>query len=280
MQADICTGKVKNPLSGNDNSERGKQVLEMLGEISSVEREYVWYACYGSNLNMERFMRYINKCTDTSSAVEDRPFQIPHNIYFAKAAKCWDNGGKAFLDDTSDGFAYGRIYKITRSQYEQIRGYEGPDYTKQIELGMTDGLPVYTFTDTQRNEDIRTPSAKYFSTILSGLQECYNCLEDEEKLVQYLIGAIMPDNAYMAAKIIRLNNHYLSTVEMAEKAGLGISEAIAAVEWLVAHGMIRQDSRSVRANHHISDSGACFYTEDSPCGRALIDEMINAFAAC
>lgn len=277
VQTDICSGKVTDSWSGMDYSERGKQVLEMLGEVPDIQQEYVWYACYGSNLNAERFMRYIDRCTDTSAPVEDRPFRIPYKIYFAKTAKNWDNGGKAFLDDTADGFAYGRIYKITRNQYEQIRRFEGPDYAKQIELGMTDGLPVYTFTDTQRNADIHMPSAAYFSIILSGLQECYNGLVDEEILVQYLINAIMPADTYTVAKAIRQNDHYLTNARIAEKTGLAISDAVAAAEWLTTHHVIRQDSRSVRAGHGIDAPDAYFYTSDTPCARALIDEMIKAF---
>lgn len=35
---------------------------------------YVWYACYGSNISKMRFMDYINRCRDTTPPVEDRPY--------------------------------------------------------------------------------------------------------------------------------------------------------------------------------------------------------------
>ena len=74
---------------------------------------YVWYACYGSNINRERFMRYINRCSDTTPPVEDRPYEFKHPVFFAGHSSIWENKGTAFLDVWSEGDALGRIYKIT-----------------------------------------------------------------------------------------------------------------------------------------------------------------------
>ena len=41
---------------------------------------YVWYACYGSNINRERFMRYINWCSDTTPPMEDRPWEAEDGL--------------------------------------------------------------------------------------------------------------------------------------------------------------------------------------------------------
>ena len=137
------------------------------------ENEYIWYACYGSNINRERFMKYIHGCNDSSAPVEEYPFEFPYNIYFAAESPRWDNKAVAFLDDTCEGHALGKIYKITREQYEDVKLQEGSKYTKKVEVGTVDGIPVYTFTDIQRRVDIGIPSDAYFNTILNGLIETY-----------------------------------------------------------------------------------------------------------
>lgn len=164
--------------------------MEMVCNNSLEETKYIWYACYGSNVNYERFMKYINKCTDKTPPIADRPFVFQHNIYFAKASSYW-GGGKAFLDDTCPGKAFGRIYKITREQFMEVKGFEGKDYGKELKLGTVAGLPVYSFTDKQKNHPETIPSLKYFDTILSGLLECYEGIEEKMDLAKYLIERIL-----------------------------------------------------------------------------------------
>ncbi len=135
--------------------------------------EYVWYACYGSNINKERFMRYINNCSETMPPVEDRLFEFPHNVYFADESRIWENKAVAFLDDTRNGHALGRIYKITRAQYDEVKQQEGRKYTKFVDMGVIDGLPVYTFTCPKQYEEHAEPSEAYVGTILAGLEEVY-----------------------------------------------------------------------------------------------------------
>lgn len=275
LETEICTGKIKDAWSGKDYSEKGKEVLEMYHGGEPIESEYVWYACYGSNLSRERFMRYIRECSDQSAPIEDRPFLFEYNIYFAKAASGWDNGGKAFLDDSCPGAAYGRIYKITREQYEQVKTKEGSDYTKRVSCGIIDGLPVYSFTDTQKNTPTRTPSAKYFTTILTGLKECYGDILSNSD-VDYLIDAIFPENVFLVVRAIKEHANYMTNTEISSATGLELSKVVAATTWLVEHNVIQQDRRSVHAGHQTSDAEAYFFTVDAPCGRALIAEMINA----
>ena len=159
----------------------------MTNEISN--KEYVWYACYGSNINRARFMRYIDGCSDTTPPVEDRPFELPYSIYFAASSVRWENKAVAFLDDSRTGHALGRIYKISREQYDEVKLQEGVKYTKQVELGEVDGLPVYTFTDVEVRSDRGEPSEAYFCTILEGLVEVYP-ERDEKELRAYLMGGI------------------------------------------------------------------------------------------
>ena len=275
LETDICTGKIRDVWSGEDYSEKGNEVLAMYRTGDLSESEHVWYACYGSNMSRERFMIYINKCSDKRAPIEDRPFLFEHSIYFAKTASGWSNGGKAFLDDSCPGSACGRIYKITKEQFEQVQNQEGPDYKKKVYCGMVDGIPVYSFTDMQKNNSTKTPSNEYFATILAGLKECYGDILSNTE-VDYLIGAIFPENAFSVARAILKHPHYLTNIELSEITGLNLSKVVAATAWLVEHNVIQQDRRSVHAGHHINDAEAYFFTVDSPCGRALIAEIINA----
>ena len=82
------------------------------------ENEYVWYACYGSNINIDRLMIYINGdqngkfghvegCSDKSKPLEAKPYIFNCSIYFAKHSNRW-NGGVAFLDYEHNGQSYGK----------------------------------------------------------------------------------------------------------------------------------------------------------------------------
>lgn len=246
------------------------------GHTIPHEPEYVWYACYGSNVNRDRFMNYINGCTDTTPPVADRPYVFNHSIYFAKSATNWDNGGKAFLDDTCPGKAYGRIYKITRAQYEEVKRKEGGDYTKMLNLGTVAGLPVYSFTDVQKNSPVRMPSKDYFTTILDGLKDCYAGIMEEAELVAYLIGRILPENTFAVVRSIKQNPHYMTNAEIGRSTGLALFEVTAATKWLVKHNVIQQDRRSIRARHQVTNAEAFFYTAEGPCARDLIGAMIKA----
>jgi hypothetical protein len=275
LEKEICTGKIRNMWSGDDYIDRGKKVLSMYQNMKNIDTEYIWYACYGSNINKERFMKYINNCSDKTPPIEDRPFMFNHSIYFAKSSGQWDNGGVAFLDDSCVGEAYGRIYKITRAQYEEVKSQEGPSYTKKIYLGEIDGTPVYSFTDTQINEPVRMPSHKYFTTILDGLKECYNGLYSCESMVSYLVDAIFSGTVFHVARAIKESEHYISNIQISDVTGLDENNVIIATKWLVKHNVIQQDQRSIRAGHDISNPDAFFFTVDSPTGRTLISVMVE-----
>lgn len=168
---------------------------------NTKETEYVWYACYGSNISRRRFMRYIDSCTDTTPPVEDRPFEFSHSIYFAKSSAIWDNGAVAFLDVETEGKAYGRIYKITKEQFMEVQQMEGPKYTRGLEFDPIDGLPVYSFTDVETKAEVSTgiPSKGYFDEILLGLTECYTD-QPRPVMAEYLINKIIPSGDYLVAK--------------------------------------------------------------------------------
>ena len=78
-------------------------------------------------------MGYIRRCTDPATPAESRAFTLPFDLYFAADSKTWGPGhGVAFIDDAKTGICHGRIYRISRSQFSQIRQMEGAKYTKLI----------------------------------------------------------------------------------------------------------------------------------------------------
>lgn len=203
----------------------------------------VWYACYGSNINRTRFMRYINRCDDRTPPSDDRPFEFAYNMYFAKSAVCWDRGGKAFLDLSKPGHAYGRIYRITGDQYEQVKYMEGSDYSQKVDLGIIDGIPVYTFTDTQTNADLKLPSYRYYEVIKNGLYDCWGTQLDKQEIM--------------------------------DCTGFDSITVHTSIHWLIEKGMICQDGRSVRMHHSLNDPQAFFHTVKGYCARDLLDAMLS-----
>lgn len=272
LENKICTGVIKDAWSGDDYTERGKIILT---KYQKAEPDYVWYACYGSNINKARFMKYIENCSDKTPPVEDRPFVFNHNIYFAKSSSRWQGGGIAFLDDTCEGCAYGRIYKITRNQYEDVKRQEGRNYTKKLELGDIEGIPVYSFTDTQKNEPFRTPSDEYFKTILNGMKDCYSGIFSDEALEAGLISVVFPGNLFLVVRAIKESEHYISNAEISTLTGLTLTDVTTAIKWLVEYEVIQQDKRSIFAGHRINTPEAFFFTVDSHNGRKLVSVMVE-----
>jgi hypothetical protein len=107
-----------------------------------VSQDYVWYLGYGSNLSKQRFLCYIlggkpkhgsNSnlgCKDKTLPLENKPFEIPHRLYFAlpdkKVETCgWGKGGVAFItpevEKEKKFWMLGRMWKITKDQYKEVR---------------------------------------------------------------------------------------------------------------------------------------------------------------
>lgn len=150
--------------------------------------EYIWYACYGSNINYKRFMMYINGgkhasktgCNDKSEPLEYRSYIIEHPIYFAGESKNW-TGGMAFLDYKSTGKTYGKIYKIKKEQFKDIFEQENELYDTIILLGYIDKLPILTFTAKNKlNKLLNNPSINYKDIIIEGLRDLKVNLTEKE----------------------------------------------------------------------------------------------------
>lgn len=181
---------------------------------------YVWYACYGSNLLEERFLCYIQGgkpkgglkeylgSRDKTPPIETEQIIIKNQLYFAKYSRTWQ-GAVAFISPNTNQKtnSYGRMYLITKEQFvdvlKQEIGLEGSldvDFEAIIEkgkrivkdkswygltifLGYHNEVPIFTFT----YQDLlpsKTPSEDYLKIIIEGLKETYNF--DNEEIAQYL----------------------------------------------------------------------------------------------
>ena len=228
---------------------------------------HVWYACYGSNINRERFMRYINNCRDRTEPVEDRPYEFAHPVFFAGISSIWEGKGKAFLDDTAAGHAFGRIYRITEEQYREVKVYEGRDYTKKVDLGMLEDVPVVTFTCLDKPER-SAPSAKYLEVILAGLRETYPDIR-ESALAAELIRGIFDDHEIRILDCMRKSEHGSEIRSIAEVTGLESGRVKELMTALVRMNVVRQDRRSLE--YAVTDDRAVFYTDRG--SRNLIDKV-------
>jgi len=164
---------------------------------------YVWYVGYGSNLCEERFLCYIRGgrfkwggsntagCTDQSLPKGNKPLWIPYKLYFAKESSSWEGKGVAFIspneESNENNWTIGRMWKITKEQYEQIRNQEGRSwYNHEILLGKENGLQILTITNAAILTPYKRPSNGYLKTIALGLKETDNW--SNEKIFHYLKG--------------------------------------------------------------------------------------------
>ena len=103
--------------------------------------QYVWYACYGSNLSAERFGIYITGgslrigdhtitekgCRDKQPPQASEVGRIPYRLVFAGHFAKWENKSAAFLDLTHKEHnlkTICRMYKITREQFSDVIAQE------------------------------------------------------------------------------------------------------------------------------------------------------------
>lgn len=97
-------------------------------------RDLVWYACYGSNLLIKRFLCYLQGgmpegsskshqgCSDKKYPEDSKQVIIPYELYFSKQSKSWENKGVAFIRSQKDKRAktLSRMYLITKEQFVEI----------------------------------------------------------------------------------------------------------------------------------------------------------------
>lgn len=169
----------------------------------------VWYACYGSNMDLDRFLKYIQggqltvngeikiykACpTDTSLPKKTEPYLIERKFFFAKESKTWNNHGVGFISNKKNkkSKTLGKLYLISEAQFSHLfaqengRGAAKIDFNNLSKQGILDyeynfynrivqlkknykGFPVLTFTSRDKLTTNK-PHLEYARLISSGLK--------------------------------------------------------------------------------------------------------------
>ena len=176
------------------------------------KKDYVWYASYGSNIQRNRFMCYVqggqpdgcdsnyHGCRNKSLPLANSLYYIPSQLYFAKVSTGWHQGGVGFISNNFDRKyrTWSRMYLITKEQFIDVvmqeNDLESPPlidfeatqqqksytlnknswYGNLLYLGDQNGYPIFTFTSSNDFlEEINTPHFTYLSTIAQGLKEAF-----------------------------------------------------------------------------------------------------------
>jgi hypothetical protein len=173
------------------------------------KNDYIWYACYGSNLSYDRFMCYIKGgtpegsskqhqgCSDKTPPQKFKKLIIRHELFFSGKSTSWGGGGVAFVDpaETQNLITCCKTYLITQQQFEDVFRQENdlsPGsqidfsqifnqktsavienvwYPKIIFLGYKENFPVFTLTCNSSLLEPSKPSQEYLKTIIKGLKE-------------------------------------------------------------------------------------------------------------
>lgn len=238
--------------------------FESAGEQSG---KYVWYACYGSNINKERFMTYISGCRDNMPPKAEKPYIIKHPVYFAKESGKWDGKGVAFLDTSKKGVCYGKIYLITVEQLRSIQQQEGGWYNGISVLGTEEGIPVKTITHEPRFEEDKKPGMRYIGVIVKGIQDTYPDMSEAE-IDAYLMDIYLQREDKLLLSFLRSQAKGVTIRAISAGVKLPVTDVIRRLHDLSESGFIRQD----RMNAETVASGsvdAVYYTMREK--RAAID---------
>lgn len=215
IQGDSRDGHME-PLNENRRyftvEEKRKEIEEIMNSKKEDKAAKVWYCCYGSNLDAQRFECYIKGgkaefqnlkcdgnrgCADKTLPEKSEPYSLRGDIVFAKNSGRWDKKGVAFFDPSGDKEVLGRLWLVIAEQFAEIWGQEGDKlYGRCIPMGRYKGYEIKTIT----NPDIprlerNHPSVGYIKTIIRGLIETYpekTCVEAAEYLSKFLSGTKWP----------------------------------------------------------------------------------------
>lgn len=133
----------------------------------------VWYACYGSNLDRQRLMCYIQGgmprggtvanpgCIDPTPPKRDAHRMINRRLYFARQAESWQGGGVTFVEtepDAAGSLTHSRLYLITRQQFEHIFDQEN-DRDPTASLNASTNVPTNAPLSAHRNASTSSAAA-------------------------------------------------------------------------------------------------------------------------
>lgn len=182
--------------------------------------QQVWYACYGSNLDEQRFACYLRggrpagsrrvhePCPDGTEWAATRPVVLRHRLRFGRESDSW-GGAVAFVERTADPSVttFGRGWLLSLAQWQHVvaqeNGLPAADidaarllrggtvcsgwYDEVVPCGDLDGLPVVTLTGDAGVPGL--PSPAYLDTIRRGLAQCWPDLGGGE-VTAYLAEAL------------------------------------------------------------------------------------------
>ncbi len=238
-------------------------------------KNLIWYASYGSNVNKERFMKYIINCKDQTPPKDEKPLILEHPIYFANRSSTWNNQGVAFLDVQKEGKAYGKMYLITKQQFMDIHKQEGSSknwYNEKVELGYENGIPILTFTHTPRQLEDVIPCIEYLNIIKKGIQETYPELSEDD-IDLYLMEKCLTADIIKFLRYMREQEHGITISKIFETFNNDKTLIINLIHNLKELGLIKQDGRTIRADIDWDSNDAIYYTV--PDKRTSIDKLIK-----
>lgn len=207
------------------------------------EHNKIWYASYGSNLQMERFLCYIRGgqthgrrdihegCRDKNLPEDNKAYYISSRLYFAKKSGGWNNCGVGFISNTFNdkSQALSRMYLITEEQFvdvvKQETKYKGnleinfdecinkgslifkdPSwYGNLIYLGEQNQQPIFTFTSKEDFSNlINQPDRNYLKTIIEGIKEVFPF--NDTQICDYLVILEGIDGNFSRGELLDLIN--------------------------------------------------------------------------
>ncbi|OJY88663.1 MAG: hypothetical protein BGP13_17300 [Sphingobacteriales bacterium 40-81] len=178
----------------------------------------VWYACYGSNMDFDRFLKYIKggqlivngatkvykACpTDTLPPRQSESYSINRRFFFAKESTTWNKQGVAFISNKKNkkSKTFGKLYLISKDQFSHLFAQENQRNVVEIDYAMLlrndfldfdynfynrivilnknyKGYPILTFTN-KSTLPTNKPHFKYAQLIIYGLKQTHNLTSKE-----------------------------------------------------------------------------------------------------
>ncbi|MFE5851929.1 histone deacetylase [Streptomyces sp. NPDC056500] len=206
--------------------------------VSAAGTGLVWYASYGSNMDLERLRYYLvggrpvgaartyPGCRDHREPRRSMALELPGALYFATESPVW-TGGRAFYDPDAEGVLWARAHLITAQQFSDIAAQEmgrapgvdldlgtaltegrsvlGPGrYETLVRPGYLLGVPVFTFTAPWRCRGavLNRPSPAYLRHLAAGLLACGAW--ERAAVAEYLARAPGAAGAWTSSEVAQL----------------------------------------------------------------------------
>lgn len=207
------------------------------------EEELVWYACYGSNIDLDRFLIYIKggnltvngvvkpyrRCNEDDEAPRDsEPYIINHRLYFAKESSTWSDNGVGFISTKKNqrSNTYAKLYLISKIQFAHMFASENSRRTTHIDYNFLqnkkfqdfeynfynriiqlednyNGYPILTFTNKVILQN-NNPMDGYLQLISRGLKSVHQLNQNE--ITQYFIGTRIKIPKSKILEIVSVDN--------------------------------------------------------------------------